>query len=60
MTYRAKPTATFATLTIAALMLAACGRAGAPTAVTPAQPDGKPAQAQEVPDKPFVLDPLLN
>lgn len=61
MFYRAKMPATLAAIALATLALAACGRAGAPTAVNPNAVEGQenaPAPASQ--DKPFVLDPLLN
>jgi hypothetical protein len=54
--------ARMATLCFAALLLAACGRAGAPLRPEPGvvimKEDAK-AAPEGVEDKPFVLDPLL-
>ncbi|MGB7433737.1 MAG: hypothetical protein WA921_14840 [Ahrensia sp.] len=61
MTSRTKLPSTLVVLAVAALALAACGRAGAPTAVNPNAVEGQEdAPAPTVEDKPFVLDPLLN
>lgn len=59
MLHRAK-TPSKLILLAAALALAACGRAGAPTAVDPAAPEAEQQEAAPVQDRPFVLDPLLN
>lgn len=60
MFYRAKLPSTLIMLTVAAIALMACGRAGPPTAVNPNAVDDAQATAPTVKNKPFVLDPLLN
>jgi predicted small lipoprotein YifL len=51
-----------ALLLTAALLLAACGRAGDPLRPEPGvvvMQQGAPAATEAVEDKPFILDPLL-
>lgn len=60
MISRAKLPSTLVVLAATMFALAACGRAGAPTAVNPNAVEGEQAPAPTVENKPFILDPLLN